>query len=230
MKNAVVIGASSGIGKSLFDELSSCGFQVFGSYKGNKSFTENDNYFYLDVLQEEIDFSFLPENIDALIYCPGQINLKPFHRISPETFIDDYRVQFLGAVRVIQALLPRLKKSANASIVLFSTIAVQKGFSFHSLVSSSKGAIEGLTKSLASELSPSIRVNCIAPSLTDTPLAERLLNSPEKRENQKMRHPLNQIGEPGDISSMASFLISDKAKWITGQILHVDGGLSTLNN
>jgi len=137
-------------------------------------------------------------------------------------------LQVLGAINVIQQLLPRLKQSGDASIVLFSTIAVQLGFNFHSQVSVSKGAIEGLTKSLAAEFAPSIRVNAIAPSLTNTPLASKFLNSPEKITAQVQNNPMKRIGEAKDIAEMAAFLLSEKTSWITGQILHVDGGYSSV--
>ena len=127
-------------------------------------------------------------------------------------------------------VLPRLKKSENASIVLFSTVAVQTGLPFHTQVSASKGAIEGLARSLAAEYAPAIRVNCIAPSLTDTPLAASLLNTDQKKEVNALRHPLKRIGTTADIANMAAFLLSEKAGWITGQILHVDGGMSSLKS
>ena len=136
----------------------------------------------------------------------------------------------IGAVKLIQAVLPRLKKSGNASIVLFSTVAVQTGLPYHTQVAASKGAIEGLTKALAAELAPTIRVNCIAPSLTDTPLAASLLNTEQKKEANALRHPLKRIGTTEDIANMAAFLLSQKASWITGQILHVDGGMSSLKS
>jgi len=168
------------------------------------------------------------ESLDGLVYCPGSINLKPFHRIKPEAFVDDFNLQVVGAIKAAQAALPLLKKGTNPSIVLFSTVAVQSGFPFHSQVAASKGALEGLTRALAAEFAPTIRVNCIAPSITDTPLAERLLSSDEKREANAQRHPLKEIGNPDDIAHTATFLLSPKAKWITGQILHVDGGMSSI--
>ena len=166
--------------------------------------------------------------IDGLAYCVGSIQLKPFHRFTEEDFIRDYQLQVLGAVKVIQEILHKLKQSSSPSIVLFSTVAVQTGFTFHSLVSASKGAIEGLTKALAAELSPKIRVNCIAPSITQTPLAGALLNTEEKITANGQRHPLGRIGQPNDIAELAAFLLSEKSSWITGQIMHIDGGISTI--
>jgi NAD(P)-dependent dehydrogenase (short-subunit alcohol dehydrogenase family) len=230
MKHYLVIGASSGIGKELAGFLVRSGHQVFGTYFNHQMISGEDSqeYHFLDVNEKELNFDYLPEILDGLVYCPGSINLKPFHRIKPEEFMEDYQLQVIGAVKSIQAALPRLKKSGKASIVLFSTVAVQSGFNFHSQVSSSKGAIEGLTRALAAELAPSIRVNCIAPSLTDTPLAEKLLNTEDKKGANAQRHPLKRIGAPEDLAHMAEFLLSEKSSWITGQVLHVDGGISTL--
>ena len=179
-------------------------------------------------MAETLQIDFLPEQLDALVFCPGAITLKPFARIKPEEFMADYQLQLLGAVKVIQAVLPKLKASGSASVVLFSTIAVQTGFSFHSMVSASKGAIEGLTKALAAELAPNIRVNCIAPSITNTPLAAQLLSTPEKVEANKQRHPLKKIGEATDIANMVAFLVSEQSAWMTGQVMHLDGGMSTI--
>ncbi len=230
MANYFIVGGSSGIGRELALQLARGGNQVYSTWFKDEisEKEENTEYNYLNVLDDEITVDFLPDNIDGLVYCPGSINLKPFHRIKPDQFIEDYKLQVVGAVKVIQAVLPRLKKSGNASIVLFSTVAVQTGFSFHSLVSSSKGAIEGLVRALSAEFAPAIRVNGIAPSLTDTPLAGRLINTSEKKESNAQRHPLKRIGEPADIAEAAEFLLSDKASWITGQVLHVDGGMSNL--
>ncbi|MDZ7604330.1 MAG: SDR family oxidoreductase [Cyclobacteriaceae bacterium] len=229
MANILIIGASSGIGQALAKQMISDGHKVFGTF--NKTSISADGFAELqpfNVLDENPDFSFLPEVIDGLAYCPGAVVLKPFTRLKPEDFMEDYHLQLVGAVKVIQACLPRLKSSTQASIVLFSTVAVQTGFSFHSMVSSSKGAIEGLTKALAAELAPKIRVNCIAPSITDTPLAAAFLNSPEKKEANAQRHPLKRIGAPEDLASLGAFLLSEKSSWITGQIMHADGGMSSL--
>ena len=230
MASILIVGASSGIGAALAKQLLTTGDQVYGTYK-SRSNPPTDGFSaweFLDALDNSPNLSFLPDSLDGLVYCPGAVNLKPFARLKPEDFIADYQLQMLGAIKIIQACLPRLKNSAQGSIVLFSTVAVQMGFNFHSLVSSSKGAIEGLTKALAAEFAPKIRVNCVAPSITDTPLAATLLNTEEKKEANAQRHPLKKIGRPEDLANLASFLLSEKSSWITGQVLHADGGLSSL--
>jgi NAD(P)-dependent dehydrogenase (short-subunit alcohol dehydrogenase family) len=230
MKNILIIGASSGIGKQLLAQLTNEEYRIFATYNKNEIRQVNTHLSFhkLNVLEKEFDFDYLPETLEGLVYCPGNIDLKPFHRIKPEAFMEDYHLQVLGAIKVTQAVLLRLKKSAHSSIVFFSTVAVQSGYPFHSMVSSSKGAIEGIARALAAELAPKTRVNCIAPSLTDTPLASRLLSSDEKKEVNALRHPLKKIGKPEDIANMAEFLLSDRSAWITGQVIRVDGGISTL--
>lgn len=231
MKNYLIVGASSGIGLALAKKLKVEGHQVFGTYcNATTAEVDHPSYHHLDVLAESLDFAYLPDQIDGLVYCPGSINLKPFSRIKPTAFIADFELQVVGAVKVIQAVLPKLKKSVDASIVLFSTVAVQTGFSFHAQVATSKGAIEGLTRSLAAEFAPTVRVNAIAPSLTQTPLATKLLSNEDKIKANAERHPLKRIGQPDDIAGMAEFLLSDKASWISGQIFHVDGGMSGIKN
>ncbi|HLO45516.1 MAG TPA: SDR family oxidoreductase [Leadbetterella sp.] len=228
MRNILVIGGSSGIGYATAELLVSKNHQVYATFNNSENKVNGAHYFHLDVNQENWDLSALPEVVDGLVYCPGKINLKPFARLKPEDFIEDYKIQVLGAIKAIQLLLPKLKKSSSPSIVLFSTVAVQTGFSFHSIVSSSKGAIEGLTRALAAELAPSIRINCIAPSITDTPLAGNLLNSLEKKEANAQRHPLKKVGEAKDIAHSVAFLLSEESSWMTGQIIHIDGGISNL--
>jgi NAD(P)-dependent dehydrogenase (short-subunit alcohol dehydrogenase family) len=230
MKKYLVVGASSGIGEALANLLISDGHHVYATYHQHvrQSNHAQLTYAHLNVLEDESNWDFLPADLDGLVYCPGAINLKPFNRIKPEDFVDDFRLQVVGAVKVIQKVLPLLKNSELASIVLFSTVAVGSGYPYHSLVSASKGSIEGLNHALAAELAPKIRVNCIAPSLTDTPLAARLLNTEEKKLANEQRHPLRKIGSPEQIAEMAAFLLSEKSSWITGQVMRVDGGISSL--
>jgi NAD(P)-dependent dehydrogenase (short-subunit alcohol dehydrogenase family) len=230
MKNILVVGGSSGIGQTITEMLAEKNNQVFASYNSNSIITKpNIESFHLDVLEKDFDLEFLPEILDGFVYCPGSIQLRPFNRMKPESFVQNFELQVLGAVKVLQKILPRLKASNRASVVFFSTVAVQKGFNFHSQVATSKGAIEGLTRSLAAELAPTIRVNAIAPSLTDTPLAAKLLSTDEKKEANAQRHPLKKIGSPENIADAALFLLSDKSNWMTGQVVHIDGGLSSIN-
>jgi NAD(P)-dependent dehydrogenase (short-subunit alcohol dehydrogenase family) len=229
MKNYIVIGGSTGIGMEIVKLLERQDSQVIATF--NTTATpdrKNVKYLKYDVLNDDLEIDSFPEKIHGLVYCPGSINLKPFHRFSEEDFIDDFKFQVLGATKVIKQLLSKIKKSENSSILLFSTVAVQSGFSFHSQVSMSKGAIEGLTRSLAAELAPKIRVNAIAPSLTDTPLALKLLNTPEKVQFQSEKNPLKKIGAAKDIAEASVFLLTEKSSWVTGQIIHVDGGHSII--
>lgn len=230
MKNYLIVGGSSGIGQALVNQLSAQGHNVYATY--NKTAVGSTGpkvqYHHLDVTQDALDLSFLPDQIDGLAYCPGSINLMPFHRIKPIKFLEDYQLQVVGAINILQQVLPQLKKSESASVLFFSTVAVQTGFNFHTQVAASKGAIEGLTRSLAAEWAPKIRVNAIAPSITNTRLASKLLSSEDKIQANADRHPLKKIGSPEDIANAASFLLSEQSSWVTGQIINVDGGISSL--
>lgn len=222
-KNIVIIGGNTGIGKVILEKLTEMGAKVYNY----SSSGEGDHK--LDITEDFDVIPNLPEVIDGLVYCPGTISLKPFHRFTIEDFQKDYNVNVLGAVRVLQACMKGLKKSDSAAVVLFSTVAVGIGLGFHSSISSAKGAVEGLAKSLAAEWAPNkIRVNVVAPSLTDTPLAGQLLGTEDKKEASNKRHPLGRYGQPEDIASAAVYLLSDNASWMTGQVMHLDGGLSSL--
>jgi NAD(P)-dependent dehydrogenase (short-subunit alcohol dehydrogenase family) len=225
-KNYLLIGGNSGIGKATAEMLLEEGHNVITASRSDDSINGAE-HIKLDVTQD-FKLDDIPEQIDGLAYFPGSINLKPFHRLKPEEFISDFNINLIGTVKVIQAVLNNLKKSENASVVLFSTVAVQTGMPFHASVASAKGAIEGLTRSLAAEYAPKIRFNAIAPSLTDTPMAERLLSNDKKRESLSQNHPLQRVGKPEDIAKMVRFLLTDDSSWITGQIYHIDGGMGAL--
>ena len=230
MGNIYIVGASSGIGKQLALQLAAKGHTVFGTYntKSEIESTAGIHWHQLNVLDADVQLGFLPEELHGFVYCPGAIVLKPFARIKAEEYLEDYKLQVLGAISQLQAVLPKLKATGNASVVFFSTVAVQTGFNFHSVVSSSKGAIEGLTRALSAELAPTIRVNCIAPSITHTPLAGTLLSTPEKIDANAQRHPLKKVGQAADIANAAAFLLGDESAWMTGQILRIDGGISVI--
>jgi len=228
MKNILLIGGSYGIGLAIAKELQyDCKIYI-ASRTMEESNLLNCTHIPFDATTDTLDKSALPDVIDGLIYCPGSINLRPFKAIKIETFESDLHLNFISMVKVIQTVLPQLIASEQASIVLFSTVAVQMGIPFHTSVAASKGAIEGFAKALAAEYAPKLRVNVIAPSLTDTPLADKFLNNDVKKEKSAERNPLKRFGKPEDLAHIAQFLISEKSSWITGQIFHVDGGMSTL--
>ena len=228
-KNILIIGASSGIGEATAQNLINKGFNVYTASRNEAKVSAIKHFTWDAQNPDNSVFSELPDTLDGLVYCPGTINLKPFQRLSQDDFKNDFQINVLGAVSVIQAVLPKLKKSSSASVVLYSTVAVKIGMGFHASVAASKGAIEGLTRSLAAELAPNkIRVNCIAPSLTETPLAKNLLSSDEKKEASNKRHPIGRFGQVSDIANMTSFLLSDEGSWMTGQILNIDGGMSSV--
>jgi NAD(P)-dependent dehydrogenase (short-subunit alcohol dehydrogenase family) len=228
-KNLLLVGGSYGIGAAIAERMqASHNVLVASRTKGHLPDTIAHQKF--DALTDSIKNLDLPEKIDALVYCPGSINLKPFKMMTAETFKQDMDLNFHALVQVVHGLLPNLKNSEQASLVFFSTVAVKVGMPFHTSVAAAKGAIEGFARALAAEYAPNFRVNVIAPSLTDSPLAEKLLNSADKREKMASRHPMKKVGAVDDIAAMAAFLMNEDSKWITGQVFGVDGGLSTINN
>jgi NAD(P)-dependent dehydrogenase (short-subunit alcohol dehydrogenase family) len=228
-KKVLVVGGSSGIGASIVDKLVSSGCEVINaSRRSNPKASVN---IALDVLSDFTQLDGIPDQLDGVVYCPGSINLKPFQSLSIDHFQEDLEVNVLGAVKVLKATWKALRKSGNAGVVLFSTVAVSQGMNFHASVATSKGAIEGLMRSLAAEWSRSnIRVNAIAPSLTDTPMASNLLSSEEKRNASSERHPLKRVGTAEELAETAIFLLSDHASWMTGQTIHIDGGMSSVRS
>lgn len=229
MRNFVVVGGTAGIGLETAKQLSAAGHQVYVLSRTSRNLEgiENVKHIVWDATDGAAPVGELPQQIDGFAYCPGSINLKPFHRLTAADFEADYKINVAGAVRAIQFFLPALKAVESSSIVLFSTVAVQTGMVFHASIASAKGAVEGLARSLAAELAPRIRVNCIAPSLVQTELSAKLTSSEDKIKASAQRHPLGRIGSPADIAPMATLLLTD-ATWMTGQVIHIDGGLSAL--
>jgi 3-oxoacyl-[acyl-carrier protein] reductase len=228
MKNILLIGGSYGIGLAIVKELQDEN-KVFIACRSYDNIPhKNVTHIPFDAITDSLDTTKLPEVIDGFVYCPGSINLRPFKGLKIETFESDLQINFISLVKVIQSVLTNLTASNQSSIVLFSSVAASMGMPFHTSVAAAKGAIEGFAKALAAEYAPIIRVNVIAPSLTDTPLADKFLNNEVKREKLAESHPLKRYGTSEDMAQMTTFLLSDKSSWISGQIFHVDGGMSTL--
>lgn len=228
-KNILFIGGSYGIGLAAAKLLAKDNNLIIASRTSEELNDLEVKHISFDASKDDITQLELPETLDGLVYFPGSINLKPFKRLPLESFKEEMELNFFSLVKVVQGLLPKLKNSEQASLIFFSTVAVKVGMPFHTSISAAKGAIEGFAKSLAAEYAPSLRVNVIAPSLTDTNLSEKLLSNDTKREKMGDRHPLKRVGTPEDIANAVDFLLSEKSSWMTGQIIGIDGGLSTLN-
>lgn len=229
MKNILIVGAGRGIGLKTAELLKGENLYTISRNLTPELESLDTNYFELDAAKDDLSEVSLPAELHGLIYCPGSINLRPFNRLSSDDFLADFQQNVLGAVRIIQNCLPALRKSGSASVVLFSSVAAKVGMPFHTSVAASKGALEGFARSLAAEFaSYKIRVNVIAPSLSDTNLAGQLLSTGEKKEASAKRHPLQRIGNAEDSAQLAAFLVSEQSSWITGQVIGVDGGLANI--
>jgi len=227
MNTILIIGGSKGIGKAIaIALLNTC--KVINISRSQPEFShQNLTHYSCDILNDELPNV---DSVDSLIYCPGSINLKPFERLKIEDFKTDYEINFIGAVKAIQKYMPNLKEADKASILLFSTVASKLGMPFHASVASVKSAIEGLVKSLAAEYAPKIRINAIAPTVTDTALASKLLRNDRQKEQMIERHPLKKYLNPEEVAAMATFLISEKSASMSGQIFEMDCGITTFKN
>lgn len=225
MKTIVIIGGSKGIGKAVAERLIP-NHKIINISRSAPDFShENLTHYSCDILKDSLpDLDFA----DGLVYCPGSINLKPFMRLSIEDFKQDLEINVMGAIKVIQHYVPILTQSESGSILLFSTVATSLGMPFHASVSTAKSAVEGLTKSLAADLAPKIRVNAIAPTITNTDLAAKLLRNERMLENTIQRHPLKKFLNPEEVAAMADYLLSDLSKSISGQVFKMDCGIVSL--
>ena len=233
--NYVIIGGSHGITRGVVERLVAEGHHVdaFSRSSGDLAqFGDSVRHTVFDVLSDELPTDGLPDQVHGFVYGPGSINLRSFRSLDVDTFREDLELNVLGAIRTLKPLLKTLKKSAErdrpTSLVFFSTVAVAQGLAMHTSVATAKGALESLTRSLAADLAPHTRVNCVAPALTDTPLSEKFFETEEKAEAMAERYPLARCGTVDDIASAACFLLSPQSGWITGQTIGVDGGMSTL--
>ena len=227
MKTILVVGGSYGIGQAIVTRL--IGSNNIISFNRSSAQREEDNFkeYLLDIRDGEF-----PDigHIDSIVYCPGSIQLKPIGSLKEKTLREDFEINVIGAYRTIKRYHKILKKSTNPCIVMFSSVAVAQGMPFHTSVAAAKGAVEGMVRSLAAEFAPTIRVNALAPTITDTPLAAGLLRNEAMRDKMKERHPLKRILNVDEVAEMASFLISDHARSITGQIIGIDAGMSVIRN
>jgi 3-oxoacyl-[acyl-carrier protein] reductase len=227
-KNILIIGGSSDIGLEINNLATAEGHSVYATSRDEAVLNSYDNFIHLDPNQSLDALDDIPEDIHGLVYCPGTINLKSLQRLTLEDIKAEMEVNFYGAFNVIKKVLPNLKKNDGASVVLFSTVAANTGMPMHSSIAASKSALEGFAISLAAELAPRVAINCVAPSIVDTKLASHILSTDERKEASADRHPLKTIGNPLAIAKTAYHLLDAKDNWITGQVIAVDGGLSSL--
>jgi NAD(P)-dependent dehydrogenase (short-subunit alcohol dehydrogenase family) len=222
MKNIVIIGGSKGIGNAILKQAIENNKVINISRNLPEMSHPNLTNFQLDVLNSELPDI---EQVDVLIYCPGSINLKPIMSLGIDDFRNDFEINVIGAVKAIQKYLPTLKKGSNPSIILFSTVAAKLGMPFHASIATAKSGVEGLVKSLGAELAPTVRVNAIAPTITETSLSSAILRNDRMKENMIERHPMKGYLAPEEVAGMAEFLMSDNAKSISGQVFEMDYGI-----
>jgi 3-oxoacyl-[acyl-carrier protein] reductase len=228
MKNILLIGGSTGIGFSIVQKMHA-DHRIYVASRTHENLNlPNVTHIPFDASSEVLDLSVLPDVIDGFVYCPGSINLRPFKGLKLEAFEQDMQINFFNIVKILQTILPKLTAGNQSSVVLFSSVAAKMGMPFHTSVAASKAAVEGFAKALAAEYAPKLRVNVIAPSLTDTPLADKFLNNDVKKEKSAERHPLKRFGQPEDLATAAVYLLSSESSWMTGQVMQIDGGMSSL--
>ena len=234
-KTYLIAGGSKGIGSALTQQLldADATIHVYSRSEGDLQQSERLVHHACDFAGEDFASAEIPETIHGVAYCPGSINLRSFRSLKLADFQDDFEINVLGAIKFLKGCLRGLKKGADehpTSVVLFSTVAVGIGLPMHASVAVAKGALEGLTRTLAAELAPNTRVNCLAPALTETPLAANFFSTEEKRAAMNAKYPLGRAGTPSDLANMAAFLLSPKSDWLTGQVIGVDGGMSAIHS
>lgn len=228
-KHWLVVGGNSGIGAALVQRLRKRDESIWCLSRHIESANiKGINVKNWDVMKEPFPENFAPKTLDGVVYCPGSIRLKPFTQLTERDFNEDFQLNVLGAVKTLQACHNALSRADHASVVLFSTVAVQTGLKFHASVASAKGALEGLTRSLASEWAPKISVNAIAPALIETPLSKNLINDDKRRQAVAQMSPMKCIGQPDTIAQLAEWLLTMPQPFVSGQVFAVDGGLSSL--
>lgn len=231
----LVFGGIGGIGGALTHRLTGQGHRVYATTSNPGRAAEADLPADQVLIADALDGASLQtavasastQGLHGLAYCIGTIDLKPLARTSPEDLLRSFQINTLGAFTAIKTAAPMLTES-KGSVVLFSSIAATRGFSNHSAIATAKAGLEGLARTLAAELAPHVRINVIAPSLTDTPLATPLTQNPKMKEAIASMHPLPRLGDANEMAKMAAFLLSDDSGWITGQTIHVDGGRSSV--
>lgn len=233
MGSYLIAGGSKGIGLETVRLLRERGDECVVVSRERHALDEAVRHVACDLSQEAPSEEAIPDSLDGLAYCPGTINLRSFRLLEPDDYVADFNLNVLGAVRLLKAALPALQRAERekgrpSSVVMFSTVAVGQGMPMHASIAAAKGALEGLMRTLAAELAPKVRVNAIAPALTETDLAARFFANEEKAAAMAQRYALRRTGKPEDIAALAAFLLGAESGWVTGQVLGVDGGMSTL--